>query len=118
MKNEEYLANLLEYMNIKYNNSNKGDFFVKNIRLFTNIFKHINQNKKQCDINLNFKINDIIFELKSDKKQSIIFQFDLLNVDYDILDRLFFSQITCSEFLLISSSIIDKQTSLSLLIYY
>lgn len=112
MKNEEYLANLLEYKNIKYNNSNKGDFFVKNIRLFTNIFKHINQNKKQCDINLNFKINDIIFELKSDKKQSIIFQFDLLNVDYDILDRLFFSQITCSEFLLISSSIIDKQTSL------
>jgi len=68
------------------------------------------KNKSVCNINLKFKQGeDTIFEIKSSiKDDKFVFQIDIGDVDFDALSKLFFAQVTCSDFLYTNSRLVDN----------
>lgn len=95
---------------ILYKNGITVENVLSNKNVFVELCKKID--KKCSNANLRFMYqNDLLFEIEASKNKEIIFCIDIADVDFDILSKLLFSQISCSDFLCQSCQIMDIVSS-------
>lgn len=71
---------------------------ISNKNVFAELCKKID--KKSSDANLKFvHQSELLFEIEASKNKEFVFCIDITDIDFDILSKLLFSQISCSDFL-------------------
>lgn len=96
---------------ILYKNGITVENVLSNKNVFVELCKKID--KKCSNANLRFMYqNDLLFEIEASKNKEIIFCIDIADVDFDILSKLLFSQISCSDFLCQIMDIVPSEFNL------
>lgn len=91
---------------ILYKNGITVETVIDNKDIFIELCKRID--KKCCNANLRFMYqNDLLFEIETSKNKEFSFCIDIFDTDFDILSKLLFSQISCSDFLCLSCRVMD-----------
>lgn len=98
---------------VLYRNGITVQNVIDNKTTFAGLSKELyRKSRSSCDLNLQFKAKeDVLFEIESStKNDEIQFQIDVNQVDFDVLTKLFFGQVTCSDFLRMNSQFTDHLT--------
>lgn len=85
---------------------------IENIEVMSDLCINLKKcNRNCCDINLKFTFNEEnLFEISSfDVKDSNVFMINIDIIDFDLLTKLFFGKMSCSEFLYEHSSLINDK---------
>lgn len=100
------LQNTIYSYLILYKNGITVKDVIANKSIFAELCKKID--KKNSNANLRFKYkNELLFGIESSKNSEFVFCIDIADIDFDILSKLLFSQISCSDFLCQSCQIMD-----------
>ncbi len=94
---------------VLYRNGITVEDVLANKAVFYEICNRMNKkNKSILNANLEFVFkNDFLFEIKTTRDTEFVFQIDIANINFDILTKLLFSQISCSDFLCQNCQLID-----------
>lgn len=103
------LKNTIYSYLILYKNGITIEVVKNNKNIFGELCKQID--KKCSNANLKFLYQDeLLFEIETAKNKDFVFYIDIASIDFEILSKLLFSQISCSDFLCQSCGIIDTSS--------
>ena len=107
MNDKKMLNTIYPYLVLYKKGFTINDIY-NNSEVFANLCDElVKESKGNCDLNIKFVIDGKeCFEIKA-SANDICFQVELTDIDIDLLTRLLFGQIRCSDFLYKNSKLVD-----------